>query len=194
MQKFCRLKNVPSWNISAIDFQVWRSCLPKGFEIFQALKLIEGNFRIFPFVTRLTLTLTSPDVLLVGKLSIQIPLPALLGWRRKEGLAAGWKISVQVVGFFFPRTFLTAVRSPETLRIPLRIHFQRKAGQRDTSANVGAARRDGGLDLAVVWASMRVKLAASLRHPPACSMPRSLHLRMTCSRLPSNNNGIITSR
>ena len=48
-----------------------------------------------------------------------------------------------------------------------------RADQRDTRADVVAARRDGGLDLALAWASMRIKLDASLLHLPPSSMPRT---------------------
>ena len=49
----------------------------------------------------------------------------------------------------------------------------RRADQRDTRADVVAARRAGGLDLALAWASMRIKLDASLLHLPPTSMPRT---------------------
>lgn len=87
-----------------------------------------------------------------------LPLP---GWEatsrhsragvgEREESAAGWKSPSRLweVFFFFLNRSLTAKKEAAA--------WVRRAGQRDTSANVG-----------VVWASMRVKLAASLRHRPA---------------------------
>ena len=47
----------------------------------------------------------------------------------------------------------------------------RRADQRDTRADVVAAWRDGGLDLALALASIRMKPDASLLHLPPTSMP-----------------------
>jgi len=51
--------------------------------------------------------------------------------------------------------------------------WARRADQRDTKPDVVAARRAGGLDLAVAWASMGLKLDASLHHLPPTSMPKT---------------------
>lgn len=42
--------------------------------------------------------------------------------------------------------------------------WAKRADQRDTGADMVAARKEGGLDLILAWASMRMKLEASLLH------------------------------
>lgn len=42
--------------------------------------------------------------------------------------------------------------------------WAKRADQRDTGADMVAARKEGGLDLILSWASMRMKLEASLLH------------------------------
>ena len=53
----------------------------------------------------------------------------------------------------------------------------RRAHRRDTKAHVVAARKDGGLELARVSASMRMKLDALLLHLPRASMRRTTKRR-----------------
>ena len=81
---------------------------------------------------------------------------AQLGWCRIKELAEGWEISIKAL-----------VGGQEAAP------WVRRAGQRDTTADAVAARSDGGLDLALAWASMRIKLDTSLLHLPPTSMPRT---------------------
>ena len=45
---FCRLKNLPSWGITAIDPDLWCSNLPDFVEFCNALMYIGSGFTIFP--------------------------------------------------------------------------------------------------------------------------------------------------